>query len=191
MKAPSMRNVTFALAPLLTLTVASLVRADEPAKSTSIAIAGDAFKLTAPADWVAQKPRSKMIEHEFSVPAAKGDELDGRVTMMSAGGGVEANVQRWYDQFKQPDGGSTKERAKVKKLDIAGQEVTLVDIAGAYNDKPAPMAPGVERPHYRMLGAIIVTKKSGNYFIKFYGPQKTVTDHEEGFVEMIDSLTAK
>ncbi len=108
--------------------------------------------------------------------------------MMSDGGGVDANLQRWYDQFKQPDGGSTKDRAKVKKHTIAGQEVTVVDIAGTYNDRPSPMAPGVERPNYRMLGAIIATKKAGNYFIKFYGPQKTVGDQEEAFVKMIDEM---
>jgi hypothetical protein len=188
MKSPAMKKVAIILLPLLILTIAPLVRADEPEKPHAIAIAGDTFKLYAPAAWVTKKPRTMIVEHEFAVPAAKGDELDGRVTMMSAGGGVEANVQRWYDQFKQPDGGSTKERAKVKQLDIAGQKVTLVDIAGTYNDKPAPMAPGVERANYRMLGAIVVTKKSGNYFIKFYGPQKTVTDHEAGFVKMLDSL---
>ena len=187
----SLLKLSILALPALILALAPIARADEPAKAKSIAIAGDAFKLSAPGAWVTKKPRTMIVEHEFAVPAAKGDELDGRVTMMSAGGGVEANVQRWYDQFKQPDGGSTKEKAKVKNLDIAGQKVTLVDIAGTYNDKPSPMAPGVERANYRMLGAIIVTKKSGNYFIKFYGPQKTVTDHEEGFVKMIDSLTAK
>jgi hypothetical protein len=190
MKTPFLNASMFALSAVLVIAFAPPARAGEPAKSKSIAIAGDAFKLSVPASWVTKKPRTMIVEHEFAVPAAKGDELDGRVTMMSAGGGVEANVARWYDQFKQPDGGSTKERAKVKKLDIAGQKVTLVDISGTYNDRPAPMAPGVERANYRMLGAIVVTKKSGNYFIKFYGPQKTVTDHEEGFVKMLDSLQA-
>src|SRR5574341_2055418 len=31
------------------------------------------------------------------------------------GGSVEANLDRWYGQFEQPDGSSTRERAKVSK----------------------------------------------------------------------------
>ncbi len=154
-------------------------------------VVGGAFQLTAPATWVSREPRTRIVEHEFAVPKVAGDETDGRVTVMGAGGGVAANIDRWYQQFTQPDGASTKERAKVEKKEIAGQAVTIVDISGIYLDRPGPMAPGVERPHYRMLGAIIETKQNGNHFIKFYGPEKTVTANVDAFNKLLDSLRQK
>lgn len=163
---------------------------DEPAPPKAFVV-GDAYKLVPPAGWVVKQPRTRIVEHEFAVPAAKGDELEGRVTVMGAGGGVEANIDRWYQQFTQPDGGSTKERAKVDKKTIAGQEVTCVDIAGTFMDRPGPQAPGVERKNYRMLGAIIQTKQAGNYFIKFYGPERTVAENKAAFDKMLDSLERK
>ncbi len=42
-----------------------------------------------------------------------------------------------------------------------------------------------------MLAAIISSKDEGNYFIKLYGPQKTVAENEKAFARMIDSLERK
>jgi hypothetical protein len=161
---------------------------ESPAK---MKLAGGKLELTAPATWQRKQPKTRIVEHEFAIGASKGDPADGRLTVMGAGGGVQANVERWYGQFTQPDGGSTKERAKVKKIHVGGQDVTLVDISGTFRDQPGPVAPVVERPKYRMLAAIIETKSLGDYFIKFYGPQRTVTDNEKAFLEMIDSLESK
>ncbi|HEY4310248.1 MAG TPA: hypothetical protein VGN12_12430 [Pirellulales bacterium] len=152
---------------------------------------GGAFQLNSPETWVSREPRTRIVEHEFAVPKAEGDDQDGRVTVMGAGGGVAANIDRWYQQFSQPDGSNTKERAKVEKKEIGGQSVTIVDLSGTYTDRPAPMAPGVERPNYRMLGAIIETKQNGNHFIKFYGPERTVTANAEAFRKMLDSIRQK
>ena len=153
-------------------------------------VIADAYKLTAPEGWVSKQPRTKIVEHEFAVPAVKGDELDGRVTVMGAAGSIDANIERWHKQFTQPDGSATKDKAKVEKKKIAGQEVIVVDISGNYMDSPGPQAPGVERKDYRMLAAIVQTK-NGNVFIKFYGPQKTVTESAAGFNKMLDSLQSK
>jgi hypothetical protein len=157
----------------------------------AMALAGGKLSLKPGANWVAKQPQSSIIEYEYSVPAAKEDTTDGRVTVMAAGGGVQANIDRWYGQFTQPDGGSTRDRAKVKKLSVAGEEVHLVDLSGTYKDQRGPAAPAVERPKYRMLAAIIATKNAGNYFIKFYGPERTVTEHEGAFVKMIEGLEHK
>jgi hypothetical protein len=110
---------------------------------------------------------------------------------MGAGGGVEANVERWYGQFTQPDGGSTRERAKVTKKKLAGHDVHLVDISGTYRDQRGPMAPAVERPNYRMLAAIVETDTLGTYYIKLYGPKQTIADNEKAFAAMIEGLAAK
>ncbi len=145
------------------------------------------FKLTAPREWTRKQPASSIVAYEFSIPASKGDEQDGRMTVMSAGGGVEANVDRWYGQFTQPDGKPTKDVAKRSRLKLADQDVHIVDISGTYTDMRGPVARGPAREDYRMLGAIIPTKEA-DFYVKFYGPRQTVAEHEKAFLRMIESL---
>ena len=158
-------------------------------------IADGKFSLLAPGAWVAKKPKTSIVETEFEVPAAEGDEAPGRVTVMGAGGSIEANIDRWKAQFTPPEGADEEDAAKVEKKKIAGQQVHLVDLSGNYVDKGPFQAQGVLRENYRMLAAIVETtqggKRTGNYFIKFVGPAKTVGDNAAGFERMIESLSAK
>jgi hypothetical protein len=183
-----MRHLTRPWPALLLVALASTALGQD--NPSVMPLGGGKLQLKAPEGWVRKQPLSTIVEHEFSVPAAKDDPADGRMTVMAAGGGIEANIDRWYGQFTQPDGGSTKDRAKVKKIAVAGQDVHLVDLTGTFKDQRGPMAPVVERPKYRMLAAIIATKM-GNYFVKFYGPQRTVADNEAGFLKMIEGLERK
>lgn len=190
------RTLVLSLASLLVSLLAS-ARADDAKHPERISLGEGAVSLPVPQGWVAKQPRVRFIEHEFEVPPAEGDERPARVTMMGAGGSVEANIDRWAAQFSQPDGSSTREKLKTKKLKVEGQDVTLVDISGTYDDKPAPQVPGpgVQRENYRMLAAIIQThegdRPTGNYFIKLYGPAKTVEAQDPKFVKMIEELKTK
>ena len=155
-------------------------------------IAEGAFSLEAPEGWQRVEPKSGMVETEFSIPAGK-PEAPGRMTVMGAGGSIEANIERWYGQFSQPDGSATKDKATTKKFKAAGCDVTVVDVAGTFRDMPGgPFAGGkaVERPGYRMLAAIVVTPGRGNYFLKFYGPADTVAGQADGFRKMVEGLVA-
>lgn len=161
-------------------------------------IADGALSLRAPEGWRRVQPKSGIVETEFSVPAgnAAGDAAagqQGRMTVMGAGGTVQANIDRWYGQFCQPDGSATRDRATTKKLQVAGCAVTFVDIPGTYRDMPGgPFAGGqaVERPGYRMLAAIVEVPDRGNHFLKFYGPADTVAKHAEGFRRMVEGMVA-
>ena len=180
---------SFACLAVASLTWLAGAQAQEPKEKAKIVELGK-FKVTAPAAWKQQEPKSRILTHEFSAPAAEGDTLPGRTTVMSAGGSVEDNISRWYTQFTQPGGGSTKEKAKVEKRTIAGQEVHLVDLSGTYKDQAGPFAPAVDRENFRMLAAIIVTEQA-NFFIKFYGPRRTIGENEKAFNGMIESLGVK
>ncbi len=168
------------------------------AESLGFTIADGGFSLDAPESWKRVQPKSNMIETEFSIPsegqAADGSpEQPGRMTVMGAGGSIQANIDRWYGQFAQPDGSPTKDKSTTKKLNLAGCTVTIVDIPGTYKDSPGgPFAGGktVERPNYRMLAAIVETPDRGNYFLKFYGPAKTVEKHADGFRKMVEGMVA-
>ena len=79
--------------------------------------------------------------------------------MMASGGTIKQNIERWYGQFQQPDGGSTKDRAKVKEFKADGQTVHWVDITGNFQERMGggPFSGGktVTRTDHRMLGAIV------------------------------------
>ena len=154
-------------------------------------IAEEGFSLAAPEGWKRVQPKSSIVETEFAIPSEGEGLQPGRMTVMGAGGSVQANVDRWYGQFAQPDGSDTKSKATTKKVKLAGCDVTIVDITGTYKDAPAgPFAGGkaVDRPDYRMLAAIVETPDRGNYFLKFYGPGKTVAKHADGFRAMVEGL---
>lgn len=173
---------------VLCLSAAAATAADVAA--AGFEIAAGSLSLEAPAGFEQVRPSSGMVETEFKIPSA-GDLPAGRMTVMGAGGSIDANIDRWAGQFAQPDGGDTKEKVARKDLKVAGCSVTIVDIPGTYLDKPGgPFAggPTVERPGYRMLAAIIQTPEAGNYFLKFYGPATTVEQHADGFRTMIEGM---
>jgi hypothetical protein len=184
-----MTRLSLAAVLVSLMTVGSMAAADENANRMDLG--GGKARLTAPETWQSKEPRTSIVEYEFAIPAAQGDANDGRMTVMAAGGGVEANIDRWYGQFTQPDGGSTRDRAKTKKLMVGGEEVHLVDISGTYKDQAGPFAPATQRPKYRMLAAIIPIKGAGVYYVKFYGPQRTIAEHEKPFATMIEGLERK
>lgn len=153
-------------------------------------IGNGAFSLSAPEGWKRVQPKSGIVETEFEIPG-EGDAAAGRMTVMGAGGTVQANVDRWIGQFAQPDGSDTKDKTSTKQIKLAGCTVTMVDIPGTYKDMPGgPFAGGktIERPDYRMLAAIVETPEAGNYFLKFYGPAATVAKHADGFQKMVEGL---
>jgi len=169
-----------------------MARAAEPAQDErTIAVADGRITLVAPEGWVRKQPATRIVDFEFAAPAAEGDTTGGRLTVMGAGGSVEANIDRWIGQFSQPDGTSTRDRAVIEQLQIAGQKVHRIDISGTYDDRPGPFAPAVQREQYRMLAAIVVTENLGQYFLKFYGPRRTIAAQEDAFQKLLESLTVK
>ena len=143
------------------------------------------IQLKGPDGWTRKQPRSQFVAAEFALPKAEGDESDGRLTLSLAGGSVEENVKRWRGQF-----GGKPEKDVQQAQEIGGLKVTLVDLAGTFNDQPGPFAPGVQRAGYRMLAAIVPVGEQ-LHFIKAYGPQKTMSDHEDAFHAFLQSLQPK
>ena len=152
-----------------------------------VELAAGKLVLPVPGEWKLVKPRNRIIQHEFSVAPVKGDEIASRMTIMSAGGGVKANIARWEGQFKTSDGkplGDDDKRVTEKK--IGDLKIHLVDLSGDFQDSPrGPFGPKVNRPGYRMLAAIIPLKEGGTWFVKLYGPQATIKSAEKSFSAMI------
>lgn len=146
---------------------------------------------SAPGGWIEEVPRSAMRKAQFRLPKIAGDPEDATLVVFyfhGEGGSVNANLQRWYGQFTQPDGRASKEVAKVSKSEVNGLNQTIVDLSGTYLFKTTPMAPtSTEKPNFRMLAAV-VESNSGPWFVKMVGPQKTVTHWEDSFYHFMKTF---
>jgi hypothetical protein len=163
---------------------------DKPAPE-KIDLGEGKYSMMAPIEWRKVEPRSKIIQAEFRAPRDLKDDEAARVTIMQAGGDIQANIDRWIGQFDQ----AKKEDAKVEKKEIAGQTVHFVDITGTYKESMGggPFAPGPTKklPDYRMIGAIVVTKDAGTTFIKMTGPKDIVEKLVESFKKSVEEMKGK
>ena len=163
-----------------------------PESKVQIARAADgALLLSLPAEWEAAKPRNRIIELEYVVPAPVDDDGKpladpGRLTVMAAGGGVEANIARWLSQFQTAEGKPlSKDDVKVQRLKVGDLEIVQIDLAGTFLDKPrGPFGPTEAKPEFRLLALIVPTPKHGSYFVKLTAPAATAKAAEKGFHAM-------
>lgn len=145
-------------------------------------------KLVVPAGFKNSKAKSRIIEHEFSATAGEGDDAPtARVTMMRAGGGVAANIDRWKGQF----GGSDKKVEETEVIESGKLTVHTVKVTGEYTETMGggPFSGGkkVKRPDYAMLGSILVDSKGRQYFVKMIGPADVIEANEAAFKKMVNS----
>ncbi len=147
---------------------------------------------TAPSDWVAQTPSSSMRKAEFRWPGVEGNE-DAEMAVFffpGTGGSVQANLARWYGQFKQADGSATAERATTEKVQANALAVTVTHVTGTYLKSQATMMAGgpvEEKPNYAMLAAIVETA-NGPWFFKATGPEATIKHWRPSFDAFVQSL---
>jgi hypothetical protein len=152
---------------------------DKPSSGAGEVVELDGVTLTPRTDWTRKPASSSFVAAEFSLPRAAGDDADGRLTISTAGGSVEANIDRWKGQF-QPE----PKKAKQEVIDVNGLKVTIVDFSGDFNDQRGPFAPGEKRSNYRMIAAVIPLG-SQLHFVKATGPDRTIGSHADAILEFI------
>lgn len=160
-----------------------------PFETSQGAVAGLSWSV--PAVWAEQSQRPMRVA-TYSTETAEGDPGPGEVAVFyfgpGEGGTVEANVNRWFQQFDQEDGRPTSEVAERETMDVDDVRVTLVRASGTYNAAAGPMAPRADlRPGYRLIGAI-AEGPEGAVFFKFTGPEDTVEQEESRFMSMVESI---
>jgi hypothetical protein len=153
------------------------------------------LRYKAPEGWTAEKPTSDMRVAQYKLPKAEGDSEDALLVLyyfgQGQGGTPQANVDRWLNQMKQPDGQPSKERAKMETLTVNGLQVNTVDVTGNYSGGMDPnSAPADSKSIYRLRAAIIDTPK-GSYFVKLTGPEKTVGRWDQAYTDYIKSFEFK
>jgi hypothetical protein len=151
--------------------------------------------LQAPAEWTSTPPTSKMRKAQFSLPRVEGDSEDGELVIYyfgGEGGSAQANLERWYGQFEQPDGASSSEKAKTAAATVDGMATTTVDLSGTYVAPVTPMDPTnrYNKPNFRMLAAVLETGE-GPFFFKLVGPEKTIEKWSSTFGDFVKSAKKK
>lgn len=102
--------------------------------------------------------------------------------MPGAGGGVEANVNRWRTQMAQPVY-SADEIAQLPKRPFFNREATYVAFDGDFKSFGAEQA----RTGYRMLGLIHSTEQA-TIFVKLTGPKALVEQNTAAFEAFCQSI---
>lgn len=136
------------------------------------------MRFEVPAGWEEKSLSSTMILGEFTLPGEAGP---GRLTLSTAGGGTSANMDRWRGQFQVGPGDP---EPKESKIFAAGQEVTLLEVTGTFNDS---FGGGGPKPNWQLLGVAIPIDSDHNYFVKLTGPKGTVSARRDEFLKFVES----
>jgi hypothetical protein len=149
------------------------------------------LEWTVPQGWRSVAPSSSMRVAEWSLGKADGDQEDASAVVFhfpGMGGGVQANLDRWYTQFEQPDGRPTSEVARVSSRTVADLRVTITDVSGTFSGGGMMGgAPSTPQPNFRMVAAIVETD-AGPWFFKLTGPGRTVERWRASFDQFVVSL---
>ncbi len=152
-----------------------------------------AISVRVPPGWVVESPSSSMRKAQYRLPQQGGDHEDASLVVFyfgaGQGGSIEANLERWFGQFKQPDGSASREKARVERKTVSGMEVTVADVSGTYaSSAMGPRMPaGDPKPNHRMLAGIVETPR-GSYFFKLTGPEQTVAHWKGSFDRFVESV---
>ncbi len=132
-------------------------------------------------------PASSMRVVTLKVPAAAGDSEGGELAVFyfgpGQGGGVDANVQRWFSQFQSDPKGGGQKQSKTKVGEIA---VTLCQTEGTYVAGMGGVTT-VPKTGWALRGAI-AEGAQGSVFFKLVGPKKTIEKAQPAFDALVKSL---
>ena len=149
---------------------------------TKIEVGG--LTMPKPVTWVWTAPAMQFRALQYAVPAlgvnAPAAELVFSVFLAGDGGPVDANLDRWSNQFR---AGNAAAESKRSQSTVNGMQVSRVESMGDYMG----MGAAAPRPGYMQLGAI-VQAPGRTLFMKVVGPQATVESNRAAFEAMIAGI---
>ena len=140
--------------------------------------------LKVPDSWKQLPPSNKLRLAQFLIPPADGDKHPTELVISSfpgGGGGVEANLKRWTDQFS-----SDGRKVAITTGTSPQGDYVVHDVKGTYLFQAGgPFAGGKkeERADHRSLSVVLTIKDKGNYFLRLTGTEKAVNAAEKAFRE--------
>jgi hypothetical protein len=151
-----------------------------------------ALQYQTPPGWIQEPPSSSMRLAQYRLPRAEGDPENATLALFyfgpQAGGGTQANIDRWVSQVSGADGSPPVNRG-VTEIQTNGLKVSTVDVSGTYAGDGGMMGGGqaTPKPNYRLLASVVETAH-GSYFFKLTGPEATVQKWLTGYNEMLKTV---
>ena len=179
------------LALTLALTVVSTATAQVPA----LRRAQDAgLRYGVPLSWERVPAPSDMRAAQYRIPGPTPEPADDAEAVLfffgvDKGGTTEANLDRWYAQFTQPDGKPSRDAAVVTVRTVHGLKVTSVDLQGTYTGAQTGAESKGPRSDTRMLAAAI-EGPGGPWFLRVIGPAATVGGVSSDFNQVLLTVEA-
>ena len=137
------------------------------------------FAYDLPEGWVALEPTSL---RRVNLRPAGDPDAECYVTLLTGGGGLAANVDRWRGQMGLEPLAAGEAEA-LPKRPLLGIEATELDLAGTFRG----MGGGPGREGWRMLG-VIAAGPQNMLFVKLTGPAAIVEAERERYEAFLDSL---
>lgn len=130
-----------------------------------------ALEKSAPSGITKVQPSSSMRIAQFTLKKQGGDTEDGDLAVFYFGtnaGSIQANIERWFNQFVNRQDESTTSFTTDTKL-----KVTIAETRGDIQAAATMGGVAQDKQNWRLYGAIIETP-AGPYFFKAMGPDKTI-----------------
>jgi len=143
------------------------------------------FLFERPAEWKWEVPASAMRKAQLLVPGANGESAD--ITFFhfgpGAGGGLQANVDRWFAQF-----GNSK--TSQRDVTIGKTRIVYVEAEGTFQSG-MPGGPTTPLENHALRGAILEDAEGGDVFVKMTGPTPVALSAWPLFDEMVRAAASK
>ncbi|MDX2081307.1 MAG: hypothetical protein SFU53_11035 [Terrimicrobiaceae bacterium] len=142
-----------------------------------------AFQFERPEGWQWIVPSSAMRKAQLNVP---GQPEAAEVTFFhfgpGQGGGVQANVDRWFGQFQ--NGTNAQAREAVGQTNVTFVEATGTFMSGM------PGGPLTPKDGYALRGAILESP-GGDVYVKMTGPADVIIGASEAFAKMVRNAASR
>lgn len=166
----------------------STPKTENVSKDGVLEVAGITFDI--PEGWIQEEPESKMRLAQMSLPGNDGPAL---LTVFSfgqgKGGSIQANIDRWVNQFKKPDNPKSSPEVDINKTNKEDLTITIVKTTGTFSASTmGPMGGSEPQANQALFGLIVEGGGKGNVFIKVTGPEKTIeaqTPNLEAFASSV------
>lgn len=153
-----------------------------PGVERRLAAAGLVCKL--PQGWLEEPPSNSMRLGQARLSRVATDAEDGELSISQAVGSVEANVNRWSEQFVERPTPTLTDR---KVGDI---KVVLAEMEGTFTSGgPMMKAAGGPKSGTKLIGLIVIVPGSQQtFFFKAWGPKATMEHWKPSFDELVSSF---
>jgi len=148
------------------------------------------MSYTTPTGWIREDPTSDHRMIQYRLPGENKEAGDARIVVYYFGkagtGEVDANIDRWASQFRQPDGRPSIEVAVVEHHEASGLVVHTIQVDGTYTAMSAT-GERLDQPD-RSLHAAVVYTEAGPYYFKVVGPTETLQRWDASYKFLLASF---